>query len=77
MDVIYADVIANGKKFELRGDSDIHLDPYHSLTLLLGDYRGRSTNSTSGTDLFDIGSKYDLVLPDNKVLHCIVTGITE
>jgi hypothetical protein len=77
MDVIYADVIANGKKFELRGDSDIHLDPYHPLAISLGDYRGRTTNSTPGTDVVDLGSKYDLVLTDNKVLHCTVTGISE
>jgi hypothetical protein len=77
MDVIYADVITNGKKFELRGDRDIHLNPFHSLTLSLGDYRARSTKSDSRTDLIEIGNTYDVVLTDNKVLHCTVTGISE
>lgn len=77
MDVIYADVTANGRKFELRGDSDIHLNPFHPLKLSLGDYRARLTKGTAGSELDEIGNEYDLVLPDNKVLHCTVTGISE
>lgn len=77
MDVVYADVFANDKKFELRGDSDIHLDPLHPLTVALGDYSGRSTNSTSGTDFIALGGKFDLVLAGNRVLHCTITGVSE
>ena len=77
MDVVYVDVIANGKKFELRGDSDIHLDPLHLLTVPLGDYSGRLTDSTSGTDAIALGGKFDLVLADSRVLHCTITGISE
>ncbi len=77
MDVIYAEVTANGRKFELRGDSDIHLNPFHPLMLSLGDYRARLTKGSAGSELDEIGNEYDLVLPDNKVLRCIVTGISE
>jgi hypothetical protein len=77
MDVIYAEVTVNGKKFELRGDSDIHLNPFHPLKLSLGDYHARLTKGSAGSELDKIGNEYDLVLPDNKVLHCTVTGVFE
>jgi hypothetical protein len=77
MDVIYADVIAEGKKFELKTDSGINQDPFHPLVLPLGDYHARSTKVASGTDPIQIGNTYDLVLPDNKVLRCSITGLSE
>jgi hypothetical protein len=77
MDVIYADVTADGKKFELRSDSGINQDPFHPLSIPLGDYHARSTKGSSGTDLIQIGNTYDLVLPDSKVLRCSVTGLSE
>ena len=75
-DAYYAEVIANGKKFELRGDWGIHQDPFHPLTLPIGDYRARSENDDS-SNVGNLGDRYDLVLPDNRVLRCTVTGISE
>jgi hypothetical protein len=79
MDVIYIDVTTDGKKFELRSDSGINQDPFHPLALPLGDYHARSTMGSSGTNLIliQIGNTYDLVLPDNKVLRCSVSGLSE
>jgi hypothetical protein len=75
--VVYADVIANNEKFELRGDSDIYRDPLHPLTVALGEYNGRSLNSTSKTDFIALGVKFDLLLAGNQVLHCTITGIAK
>jgi hypothetical protein len=76
-DTHYAEVIANGKKFELRGDWGIP-DPFHPylMTLLIGDYRARSEKDDS-SNVVNLGDRYDLVLPDNRVLRCTVTGISE
>ncbi len=76
VDTYYAEVIANGKKFELRGDWGIHQDPLHPLTLPIGDYRARSEKDDSSY-VGNLGDRYDLVLPDNRVLRCTVTGISE
>lgn len=73
IDVIYADVTAGGKKFELRTDTRINQDPFHPLDLPLGDYHARY--ATGARDR--IGSTYDLLLPKNKVLRCTVTGLSE
>lgn len=75
-DAYYAEVIASGKKIELRGDWGIHQDPFHTLTLSIGDYRARSEKADS-SDVGSLGDRYDLVLPDNRVLRCTVTGITQ
>jgi hypothetical protein len=76
-DVYYAEVIANGKKFELRDDRGIQ-DPFHPylMTLLIGDYRARSVKDNS-SNVGNLGDRYDLVLADNRVLRCTVTGISE
>ena len=77
MDVFYIDAMTNGKKFELKSDSGVNQDPFHPLALPLGDYHARSIKGTSVTDVIQIGDTYDMVLPDNRVLRCSVTGLSE
>jgi hypothetical protein len=77
IDVFYVDVIANGKKIELRTDTDVYLDPFRPLKLSLGDYRGRPAKGTSATTPGEIDDRLDLLLPDNHILTCTLTGISE
>ena len=76
-DVFYADVIVHGSKFELRTDSDREQDPYHPWTLTLGDYHARAVKGVAGEVQLHIGDEYDLVLPHQKVLRCVVSGLME
>jgi hypothetical protein len=77
IDVIYADVNIGGKKIELMTDTDVNLDPFRPLTLPLGIYQARFTKNAPNMDSATIGLKYDLLLPDNRVLRCTVTGVSE
>jgi hypothetical protein len=77
IDVIVADININEKKIELTTDSGVNLDPFRPLTLPLGDYQARFTKKTPNMDPTAMGLKYDLLLPDKKVLRCTVTGVSE
>ena len=73
-DVTYVDAILDGKKVELQTRQYIPFKPYH---LTLGDHQARllkDPNKTNDTPLF---REYELLLPDNTIWHCTVTGISE
>ena len=73
-DVLFADVTSNGRKLELKF-GDLPEDPYRKTPLLsFGDLRARVLKNASGTQL---GDKYELLLPDNRVLDCAVSGMFE
>ena len=73
--VLFADVTANGRKLELRSGLDFpeKLDKETS-PLSFGDFRARVLKKASGVEL---GDQYELVLADNRVLKCMVTGMVE
>ena len=75
IDVLFVDVTANGRKLELRSGLDFpeKLDKETS-PLSFGDFRARVLKKASGAEL---GDEYELVLPDNRVLKCRVTGMIE
>lgn len=74
---IFADVTVNGqKKLELRGSSGVPDKPYAGIASLihLGDFRARVLKNGGGMEL---GDEYELVLPDDRVLEFVVTGMME
>jgi hypothetical protein len=73
--ILFVDVTVNGRKLELEGSSGIPEKPYKGPVLLsIGDFRGRVLKNASG---MGIGDGYELVLPNNKVLPFLVTGVFE
>jgi hypothetical protein len=71
---LLADITSNGRKLELRS-GDLPEDPYKkTMPLSLGDTRARLLKNASGTEL---GDGYELLLPNNRVLKCVVSGIVE
>jgi hypothetical protein len=70
-DVIYADVVVNGKKVELRGDREV---PFQYFKLPLGDYQARLLKDPHNMPLFQV---WEIVLPDRTVWPFTVTGISE
>jgi hypothetical protein len=73
-DVLYADVILNGKKLELRGDWAYS---NYQLRLLPGDYDARLLKANHQTDDFPINDIYEVLMPDKRVFRGTVTGISE
>jgi hypothetical protein len=72
---LYADVILNGKKFELEG---IFPNIKHELMLLVpGDYPVRLKKDIHNADSTALHQEYDLTLPDGTVWHCWTSGISE
>jgi hypothetical protein len=81
-DVIYADAVMNGKKVELRGyqGADFqypHGHPLKYYKLPLGDYQARLLKDSQKVDEAPLFQVYELVLPDETVWRCTVTGILE
>jgi hypothetical protein len=73
-DVIYVDVVMDGKKVELRGDREV---PFQYYQLLPGDYQARllkDPHKVGNTPLFQI---YEVVFPDKTVGSFTVSGISE
>lgn len=84
VNVVFADVTLNGRKLELEG-SDGQLSwrwtgnipdkpDRRPLPLKLGDFHARTLKGSSGSEL---GDEYELLLPNNRVLRCVVTGMQE
>ena len=73
--VIYADTVMDGKKLELRGDSEQL--PFQAYNLSPGDYQARllkDPHKVSDTPMFQ---EYEVVLPNKKVWRCTVSGVYE
>ena len=71
---MYIDAVINGGKVELQVNQDI---PFHLYNWPLGDQQARllkDPHKTNDTPLF---REYELLLPDNTVWRCTVTGISE
>ncbi|AEU35644.1 hypothetical protein [Granulicella mallensis] len=73
-DVTYVDAILNGKKVELQTRSYSPVQPYD---LLLGDYQARLLKDPHKTKSALLFQEYELLLPDNTLWRCTVTGISE
>ncbi len=75
-DVVYADATVDGKKIELMGDW-IWYPGYYQLALFPGDYRGRLLKQSLKKNAGPIFQQYELLLSENTVWHCTVTGVYE
>ncbi len=72
---LYASAILSGKKFELMGSTT--LDKKNSVLLIPGDYPARLTKDVQTSSSAVIYQKYEVLLPDGAVWHCVTTGISE
>jgi hypothetical protein len=73
--VVYADATLSEKKIELMGDW-IWFQKYSALAVVPGDYKARILKSANSVPAF-IGDQYELVLRENILWRCTVTGISE
>jgi hypothetical protein len=74
-DVLYADAILNGRKLEFRGSAE--LIKHSSVLIIPGDYQARLTKDIHNADSTVIDREFDLLLPDNTVWHCMISGVSE
>jgi hypothetical protein len=74
VNIVFADVVTNQRKLELRCSSDIPERPYRASALSVGDFSARVLKGGSGQQL---GDEYELLLANRKVLGCLVSGISE
>ncbi len=73
--VLFADITSNGRKLELQSSDAIPENPYDKAGLLpFGDLHARVLKNASGTEL---GDEYELLLPNKRVLKCVVSGMVE
>jgi len=73
-DVVDADATQNGRKIELTGDW-IWFHKFSALAITPGNYEARVLkNGSSGASL---GEEYELVLKENTLWRCTVTGVFE
>lgn len=75
-EVLYADAIMNGKKFELMGDW-IWFRKYYRLSPSPGDYQARLLKDAPAGSPTPIYQKYELLMPENTIWRCTVTGFSE
>jgi hypothetical protein len=74
-DALYADAILNGRKLEFKGSAE--LIKHSSVLILPGDYQARLTKDIHNAGSAVIDQEFDILLPDNTVWHCLVSGISE
>jgi hypothetical protein len=75
-DVVYAESVIDGKKLELMGDRE-WLPTFYAFPVLPGDYKARMTKEAPTAGLAPLDREYELVMPDEKIWRCAVTGISE
>jgi hypothetical protein len=75
INALYADVTLNGRKLELRGTTNVPVKPYKGTGLLsFGDFHARILKNASGMNL---GDEYELLVDNNRVFQCVVSGMVE
>jgi hypothetical protein len=74
-EMIYADAVMDGKKIELSGGQRSHFLTFYKLPL--GDYQARLVKDPHKIDGTPMYQQYELVLPDNALWRCTVTGFSE
>ena len=75
-DVAYADAVLNGKKIELLG-AWTWIPGSFQTPLSPGDFQARLLKDSSKTSVSAIGQEYELLLPNQFVWRCTVTGVSE
>jgi hypothetical protein len=75
-DVVYADATVDGKKVELMGDWIWYPD-YYQLALFPGDYKGRLLKDSSRKNAGPVFQEYEILMRENTVWNCSVTGVYE
>jgi hypothetical protein len=75
-DVIYAESMIDGKKVELMGERT-WLPTFYVFTVMPGDYKARMTKDAPIASLAPLDREYELVMPDEKIWRCSVSGTSE
>jgi hypothetical protein len=75
-DVIYAASMIDGKKLELMGDR-IWLPTFYAFPVMPGDYKARMTKDAPIARFAPLDREYELVMPDETIWRCSVTGTSE
>jgi hypothetical protein len=75
-DVAYADAVLDGKKIELFG-AWTWIPGSFQIPLSPGDFQARLLKDSSKTSVSSIGQEYELLLPNQIVWRCAVTGVSE
>ena len=71
-EVAYLDVVMDGKKIELMGQS------FQKFSISPGDNHARIiTKKASNTDAPSMGLKYVLLIPEGYIWRCVVTGLAD
>ncbi len=74
-EALFADVPMNGKKLEFKGPAQVL--QHSSVLIIPGDYPARITKDVHNSDSTLLSQEYDVLLPDNRVWHCVTAGISE
>jgi hypothetical protein len=74
-DKIYADALVDQRKLELMGYQIWF--PSRPIPLIPGEYPARLFKAPRVAGANPIGDEYELVLPDQTIWRCTVTGISE
>jgi hypothetical protein len=75
-DVAYADAVLNGKKIELLG-AWTWIPGSFQTPLSPGDFQARLLKDAPKMSVVPIGQEYELLLPNQIVWRCSVTGVSE
>ncbi len=75
-DVAYADAVLDGKKIELLG-AWTWIPGSFQTPLSPGDFQARFLKEASKTSVTQVGQEYELLLPNQIVWRCVVTGVSE
>ena len=73
-DATYVDAIMDGQKIELQSNQNI---PFWYYNLALGDHQARLLKDPHKANDAPLFREYELLLPNNTVWRCVVTGISE
>jgi hypothetical protein len=75
-DVVYAESIIDGKKLELMGDRK-WLPTFYEFPVMQGDYKARMAKDAPVASFAPLDREYELVMPDEKIWRCSVSGTSE
>jgi hypothetical protein len=74
-DGLFFDVVSNTRKLELSCGTGIPGKPYSEQPFAFGDFQARTLGR--GLTSVNLGDEYELLLPNRRVLGCVVSGMME
>lgn len=75
-EIAYADAVLDGKKIELMG-AWTWIPGSYQTPLSPGDFQARLVKESPEKSITGIGKEYELLLPNDIVWRCTVTGVSE